>query len=92
MSRAETGKMLRVQHLHCVRLSPGGAPINAHHGCRFLNSGRPRANDLDAADTLTGWLLRYLPSLQRLTFRSIDLSQGSVFQLGEQQFWYLGWL
>ena len=29
VSWAETGKMLHVHHLRCVRLSPGGACINA---------------------------------------------------------------
>jgi len=61
-------------------------------GVTYLSLNPMPATCGAAADTLTGWLLRYLPSLQRLTFRSIDLSQGSVFQLGEQQFWYLGWL
>src|SRR3954465_8656201 len=35
MSRAETGKMRRVQHPHCVRLSPGSALDNAASGDRF---------------------------------------------------------
>jgi len=28
MSQAETGKMLSVQHPHCVRLSPGDVQVN----------------------------------------------------------------
>src|SRR3954453_23058034 len=35
MSRAETGKMRRVQHPHCVRLSPGSALDNAASLGRF---------------------------------------------------------
>src|SRR3954466_10878869 len=35
MSRPETGKMRRVQHPQCVRLSPGSALDNAASGDRF---------------------------------------------------------
>jgi len=59
MSRAETGKMLRVQHPHCVRLSPGVCSIITQSRCFGCYELRPFR-----------WQLAFLPKLGLDSYRS----------------------